>query len=144
VAVGITVLKYSLYDVDAIINRSLVYGPLTAAVVALYFGGVVLLQRVFIALTGERFTLAVVASTPVIAALFNPLRWLIQSFVDRRFYRSKYDARKTLDAFSASLRAETDLDALNDKLVGVVRDTIQPANVSLWLRPDPPPRGSET
>jgi hypothetical protein len=113
-ATGIAILRYRLYDIDRIINRTLVYGSLTAALVALYFVGIVVLQRLFVALTGEKSTLAVVASTLVIAALFTPLRRRMQSFIDRRFYRRKYDARKTLEAFSAQLRDETDLNALSD------------------------------
>jgi hypothetical protein len=143
VAVGIAVLKYRLYDIDVLINRTLVYGSLTALLVALYFGGIVVLQRVFVFLTGQQSTLAVVASTLLIAALFTPLRRRIQSFIDRRFYRRKYDARKTLEAFSAQLRNETDLNALSEDLVGVVRETMQPAHVSLWLRPDTPRKGGK-
>jgi hypothetical protein len=135
-SIGVAILRSGLYEIDIIINRTLVYGPLTMMLVALYFGGIVLLQSGFVALTGEQSTLAVVASTLLIAALFAPLRRRIQSFIDRRFYRSKYDARKTLEAFSVKLREETDLEALNDELVGVVRETMQPAHVSLWLRPD--------
>src|SRR5215211_5918378 len=127
VAIGFAVLKYRLYDIDLLINRTLVYGSLTTTLVALYFVVIVLLQRLFVLLTGQQSTLAVVASTLLIAALFNPLRRRIQSFIDRRFYRRKYDARKTLEAFSAQLRDETNLQALSDDLVGVVRETMQPA-----------------
>ena len=140
ISMGIAVLRYRLYDIDILINRTIVYGSLSATLVALYFGGIVLLQAIFVALTGERSTLAVVASTLLIAALFNPLRRRVQGFVDRRFYRSKYDAAMTLEAFSAKLRDETDLDALSDDLVGVVRETMQPAHASLWLRTDRDPK----
>jgi hypothetical protein len=142
VATGIAILKHRLYDIDVIVNRTLVYGSLTATLVALYFCVIVVSQRLFVALTGQRSTLAIVASTLLIAALFNPLRRRTQSFVDRRFYRRKYDARKTLEAFSATLRDETDLKALSDDLVGVVRETMQPAHVSLWLRSDRGPKSS--
>jgi hypothetical protein len=142
--VGIAILRYRLYEIDLIINRTLVYGSLTATLALMYFGGVATAQLVLRALTGQQQQpqLAIVASTLVIAALFNPLRRRIQSFIDRRFYRSKYDARKTLEAFTAKLRDETDLDALNDELVGVVRETIQPTHVSLWLSPDTSMKGS--
>jgi hypothetical protein len=136
VAMGIAILKYRLYDIDLLINRTLVYGALTAMLALVYFGGVTATQAIFRALTGQEQQpqLAIVVSTLVIAALFNPLRRRIQSFIDRRFYRRKYDAAKTLESFSTKLRQKTDLNALNDDLVGVVAQTMQPAHVSLWLR----------
>src|SRR5918994_1521319 len=139
IATGIAVLRYHLYDIDLIINRTLVYGSLTLMLALIYFGGVATTQAIFGALTGqeEQSQLAVVVSTLVIAALFMPLRRRIQSFIDRRFYRRKYDARKTLEAFSAKLREETDLDRLGEDLMGVVKETMQPAHISLWLHPDP-------
>jgi hypothetical protein len=145
IATGIAILRYRLYDIDIIINRTLVYGSLTLMLALVYFGGVTVTQALFQTLTGqERLPqLVVVASTLVIAALFNPLRRGIQSFIDRRFYRRKYDAAKTLEAFSAKLRNEPDLDALSEDLVGVVRETMQPAYVSVWLRPDTPPKKYE-
>src|SRR5215217_6622284 len=143
ISIGIAIVRYRLYDIDRIINRTLVYGALTVVLVAVYFGGIVVMQRTFVALTGERSTLAVVASTLLIAALFTPLRKRTQRFIDRSFYRHKYDAAKTLEGFSMKLRDETDLEALSEDLVGVVRETMQPAHVSFWLRPGPPPRASE-
>src|SRR5215217_6966949 len=136
-ALSIAVLRYRLYEIDLLINRTLVYGSLTATLALVYFGGITATQALFRVITGKekQTQLAIVVSTLVIAALFSPLRRRVQGFVDRRFYRRKYDARKTLEAFSAKLRDKTDLEALNDDLVGVVRETMQPAHVGLWLRP---------
>src|ERR671910_3373712 len=135
-SMGVAVLRSHLFDIDVVINRTLVYGSLTLMLALLYFGGVTATQAAFTALTDqvEQPQLTIVVSTLVIAALFTPLRRRIQSFIDRRFYRRKYDARTTLEGFSAKLRDETDLEAVNDDLVRVVRETMQPAHVSLWLR----------
>jgi hypothetical protein len=136
IALIIAILRYSLFDVNFLVNRTLVYGILTAALVSVYVGSIVLLQTLFRTVIGSNSQLAVVASTLAIAALFSPLRSRIQGFVDRRFYRSKYDAARTLAAFSAKLREETDLDALRRDLMAVVGETMQPEHVSLWLRPE--------
>jgi hypothetical protein len=134
VAIAIAVLRYRLYDIDVIVNRTLVYGALSVFLALVYFGGVTLLQSAFRALTGQESNLAIVGSTLIIAALFSPVRRGVQAFIDRRFYRRKYDANKTLEAFSARLRNETDLDRLGDELVSVARKTMQPEHISLWLR----------
>ena len=139
-AIGFAVLRYRLYDIDIIINRALVYGSLTVTLVVVYLGGVISLQGLFRAVTGQRSQLTIVAITLAIAAFFNPARRRLQAFIERRFYRRKYDARKTLETFSAKLRDETDLEALSEELAGVVGETMQPAHVSIWLRPDEAPR----
>ena len=135
-AIGFAVLKYRLYDIDVIINRALVYGSLTVTLAAVYFGGVAGTQTVFRALTGQEQQpqLAVVVSTLTIAALFNPLRRRIQSFIDRRFYRRKYDAARILAAYGARLRDEVDLKTFSDDLLEVVGETVQPVHAILWLR----------
>ena len=134
IAAGIAILRYRLYDIDLLIKRTLVYGLLTAALASAYFGSVVLLQALLRTLTGQESNLAVVVSTLGIAALFVPLRRWMQDFIDRRFYRRKYNAARTLAAFGATARDEVDLERLSAALVGAVRDTMQPAHVSLWLR----------
>jgi K+-sensing histidine kinase KdpD len=143
IAVGIAILRYRLYDIDHIINRTLVYAALTALLAAGYFGTIMALQGIgslvfqapFRAITGQEAQLATVAATLAMAALFSPLRRR-RRFIDRRFYRRKYDAAKTLESFSTKLRNETDVEALNNDLISVVSETMQPAHVSLWLRPD--------
>ncbi len=139
-AVGVAILRYRLFDIDLVINRTLVYAVLTATLVLVYVASVAGLQRLFSPLTGEGNQLSVVASTLLIAALFGPLRRGVQGFIDRRFYRKKYDAAKTLEDFGARLREETNLGALSEDLVGVVYGTLQPAHASLWLRPPAGPR----
>ena len=135
VSVAIAILKYRLYDIDVIINRTLVYGTLTAVLASVYVGGVVGVGGLLRDVTGEETNnLVVAASTLVVAALFRPARTGIQAFIDRRFYRRKYDAVRTLETFSARLRDEIDLDAMVGALVGVVGETMQPSHVSLWLR----------
>jgi hypothetical protein len=133
VAAGVAILRYRLYDIDVIINRTLVYGPLTVMLVAVYVGGVLLLEYAFRTLTGSGSQLSVVASTLLIGAIFNPMRRRVQNLIDHLFYRRKYDAARTLEAFSAKLREETDMDALSSELLSVIKDTVQPEHASLWL-----------
>jgi hypothetical protein len=134
VAAGIAILRYRLYEIDRIVNRAVVYGVLTAGLAGLYFGIVLALQQVFSGFAGGS-DLAIAVSTLAVAALFRPVRSRIQAFVDRRFYRRRYDAQQTLEAFSARLRDEVDLEALSAELRDVVQETMQPAHVTLWLRP---------
>ena len=136
ISVAIAILRYRLYDIDLIINRTLVYGALTAILVGVYVTVVFTLQRLLDPVTRDS-DLAIAASTLAVAALFRPLRGRVQDFIDRRFYRSKFDAQRTLETFSARLRDEVDLSQLSTELVAVVRDTMQPAHVSLWLRTEP-------
>jgi hypothetical protein len=133
-ATGLAILRYHLFDIDRLINKALVYGLLTGILAVVFVGGVIGLQQAFRATTGQDSPIALVASTLLIAGLFQPLRARIQKIIDRRFYRSKYDAQKTLAAFTATLRQEVSLPELQERLVGVVKETMQPAHVSLWLR----------
>jgi hypothetical protein len=142
ISIGIAILRYRLYEIDIITNRTLVYGSLTGILALVYFGGVTATQALLRTLTVQQELpqLVVVASTLTIAALFNPLRRRIQRFIDRSFYRRRYDAAKTLERFSEKLRDETDLEALKGDLVGVVGETMQPAHVSVWVRPETAPQ----
>ena len=134
-AAGVAILRYRLYDIDLIIRRTLVYGTISGLLVVVYLTLVVVLQSVFRALTGQGSDIAIIASTLAIAALFQPARHGIQRFIDRRFYRNRYDANQTLTRFMTRLRDEVDLPMLQQELVMVVRETMQPSQVSLWVRP---------
>ena len=138
---AVSILRYKLWDIDIFVNRALVYGALTVLLAGTYFGTVVLLQAGFRAVTGQESTLALVASTLGIAALFQPLRRWVQAVIDRRFYRRRYDAARTLAGFSARVRDEVDLERLSAELVGVVQETMQPSHVSLWLLDSGPGKG---
>ena len=133
IAIAIAILRHRLYDVDLLINRTLVYGVLTVSLAAAYIGAIALFRVALSSVTGES-QLAVAASTLLVAALFQPLRARIQRAVDRRFYRRKYDAAKTLETLGARLRSEVDLATLGATVVGAARETVQPRQVWLWLR----------
>jgi hypothetical protein len=134
VSMGFAMLRYRLWDIDVIIRRTLVYGLLTFLLLAIYFGAVVMLQTLFTAISEQSSTIAIVVSTLIIAALFSPLRGRLQNIIDRRFYRRKYDASQTLADFAATARDEVNLDMLMSELEEVVRGTMQPEHVTLWLR----------
>ena len=135
-ALAVAILRYRVFDIDRLINQAMVYGMLTAIFALVYFGLVIGLQLLVRLFTGQfsQSPVVIVASTLAIAALFQPLRRRLQHVIDRRFYRRKYDAAKTLETFSATLRNEVDLNQLREHLITVVQETMQPAHVSLWLR----------
>jgi ADP-ribosylglycohydrolase len=130
---AIAILRYRLWDIDTLINRTLVYGSLTLSLAAVYAGAVVVLEAVTRAITGQRSEFAIAVATLAVAALFNPWRRRLQAFIDRRFYRRRYDATRTLAVMSSRLRDDVDIDTLVNDIIGVVDQTLQPSHVSLWL-----------
>jgi hypothetical protein len=133
-AIGMAILRYRLFDIDIIIRRTLQYGILTITLGSVYLGIVFVLQNIFTAVSGQSSPIAIVLSTLVIAGLFNPLRIRLQDFIDKRFYRRKYDAQVLIDQFSQTSRDETDLDLLSEQLLDVVQVTIEPDRLSMWIR----------
>jgi hypothetical protein len=138
ISFGVAILRYRLWDIDVLINRTLVYGALTASLAFVYFGLIFALQYPLRGLINQKNDVAIVVSTLAIYALFQPLRRRIQNIIDRRFYRRKYDAAKIVATFSSTLRQEVDLDTLREQFIAVVQETMQPAHISLWLRPPEP------
>jgi len=134
ITLALSIFRYRLWDIDIVIQRTLVYGLLTGLLLLIYFGSVILLQAIFAAVSGQRSAVAIVISTLLIAALFAPLRRRVQGFIDRRFYRRKYDAAQTLAQFGHFVRDETDLEALTAELTHVVKDTMQPEQATIWLK----------